>query len=106
MRVKFRGKKLNDALLENLTFLTDRLKNDHKVSFATKLVLRLIFIRYLIDRGVDLDYSGFSSDVAVSRKALLTLLRDKTALYILFAHLKVKFNGNLFELDSEKPFVF
>ena len=100
---KFSGKKLNEALLENLTYLTDKLRNVHKVPFATKLVLRLIFIRYLIDRGVDLDYSGFSSDVAVSRSALLALLNDRTALYKLFAHLKGKFNGNLFEPDSENP---
>lgn len=98
---KFDGKKLNDALLENLTYLTDKLRNDHKISFATKLVLRLIFIRYLIDRGVDLDYQGFSSDVAISKDALLELLSDRTALYNLFAHLKGKFNGNLFEPDSE-----
>jgi hypothetical protein len=98
---KFSGKKLNDALLDNLTYLTDKLRNNHKVPFATKLVLRLIFIRYLIDRGVDLDCSGFSSDVAVSRKALLALLSDRVALYKLFAHLKGKFNGNLFELDNE-----
>jgi hypothetical protein len=100
---KFSGKKLNDVLLDNLTYLTDKLRNDHQVPFATKLVLRLIFIRYLIDRGVDLDCPGFSSDVAASRKALLALLSDRAALYKLFAHLKDKFNGNLFELDGETP---
>ncbi|MDR1247229.1 MAG: N-6 DNA methylase, partial [Clostridiales Family XIII bacterium] len=57
----FNDKKLNDDLLDNLTYLTDKLKNTYHVPFATKLVLRLIFIRYLIDRGVDLDYQGFSS---------------------------------------------
>lgn len=98
---QFSGTKLNDVLLDNLTYLTDRLKNTYKVPFATKLVLRLIFIRYLIDRGVDLDYPNFSSDVTTSRDALLTLLDDKSALYALFAHLKDKFNGNLFELGNE-----
>lgn len=97
----FSGTKLNDVLLDNLMYLTDRLKNTYKVPFATKLVLRLIFIRYLIDRGVDLDYSNFSSDVTTSREALLTLLDDKSVLYALFAHLKDKFNGNLFELGNE-----
>jgi hypothetical protein len=100
---KFSGKRLNDELLDNLTDLTDKLKNDYKILFATKLVLRLIFIRYLIDRGVDLDYSGFSSEVALSRSALLSLLNDRISLYKLFAHLKNKFNGNLFELDNENP---
>jgi len=100
---KFSGKKLNDALLDNLKFLTGKLKNDYSVSFATKLVLRLIFIRYLIDRGVNLDYPGFSSNVAASRGALLELLNDKYGLYALFMHLKDKFNGNLFEPDNENP---
>jgi hypothetical protein len=99
----FNDKKLNDALLDNLTYLTDRLKNTYNVTFATKLVLRLIFIRYLIDRGVDLDYKGFSSNVATSRSALLSLLDSGDDLYTLFAALKGKFNGNLFELNDENP---
>lgn len=98
---KFSGKKLDDVLLENLAYLTDKLKNDYNIHFATKLVLRLIFIRYLIDRGVELDYHGFSSDVEASRSALLDLLNDSDTLYELFAHLKEKFNGNLFEPDNE-----
>jgi len=100
---RFGGKRLNETLLDNLTDLTDKLQSKHKIPFATKLVLRLIFIRYLIDRGVDLDYPGFSSDVATSRSALLLLLNSKAALYNLFTHLKDKFNGNLFEPDNENP---
>ena len=61
----------------------------------------MIFIRYLIDRGVDLDYKDFSSDVESSQAALLNLLKNKYELYKLFSHLKNKFNGNLFELGSE-----
>ena len=100
---KFSGKKLNESLLDNLIFLTDRLKKNYQISFATKLVLRFIFIRYLIDRGVNLGYSGFSSDAAVSREKLLAILNNRSDLYALFAHLKDKFNGNLFELDNENP---
>lgn len=99
---KFSRKKLNGALLENLSALTDMLKNTYHLPFATKLVLRLIFIRYLIDRGVDLDYKGFSNDVAISQKSLLALLNKSSDLYTLFAHLKGKFNGNLFELDKNE----
>jgi len=98
---QFSGKKLYDHLLRNLTDITKKLRDDYKVAFATKLILRLIFIRYLIDRGVDLDYTGFESDVLVSRKNLLELLSDKAELYKLFSHLKDRFNGNLFELDNE-----
>lgn len=92
---------LNEYLLRNITSITDILKNNHEIKFATKLVLRLIFIRYLIDRGVDLDYDGFNHDVIQSQKLLLVVSRNKERLYKLFQHLKEKFNGNLFELGSE-----
>ncbi|MFL0269256.1 HsdM family class I SAM-dependent methyltransferase [Candidatus Clostridium radicumherbarum] len=98
---QFSGEKLNDCLLSNLADITEKLRNLYHVSFATKLMLRLIFIRYLIDRGVDLDYIGFSSDVQVSRNSFLELLDHKENLYALFSHLKEKFNGNLFELNNE-----
>ena len=99
---KLRGKKLYKELLDNLTYLSNGLKNKYQIPFATKLVLRLIFIRYLIDRGVNLDYHGFSDDITNSREALLALLEDNSDLYAFFAHLKDKFNGNLFEADDEK----
>ncbi len=92
---------LNDYLLDNITSLTEELKNNYKVTFATKLVLRLIFIRYLIDRGVDLDYKNFNQDIKHSQLELLKVTRDKGKLYELFRHLKEKFNGNLFELGDE-----
>lgn len=98
---QFSGEKLNDRLLSNLSYITEKLRNIYHVSFATKLMLRLIFIRYLIDRGVDLDYAGFSSDVQASRESFLRLLTNKENLYALFSYLKDKFNGNLFELDDE-----
>lgn len=99
--LQFSTEKLNDRLLRNLSDITKKLKSLYHVSFATKLMLRLIFIRYLIDRGVDLDYTGFSSDVQASKESFLELLTDKEELYALFSHLKGKFNGNLFELDKE-----
>lgn len=98
---KFEGKKVNDCLLQNLTDITHKLKYQFKIPFATKLILRLIFIRYLIDRGVDIDYDGFSTDVEKSRLALLQLLNNRDSIYCLFEHLRHKFHGNLFETDNE-----
>lgn len=92
---------LNEYLLKNIMALTDILKNKYNIKFATKLVLRLIFIRYLIDRGVDLDYNNFGSDVNKSQQTLLYICKNKEHLYDLFRHLKDKFNGNLFELGDE-----
>jgi hypothetical protein len=93
--------KLNEMLLGNIEYITTELKSAYGVPFATKLVLRIIFIRYLIDRGVDLDYGNFSGDVNSSKAELLAILRDKQSIYNLFAHLKEKFNGNLFDLGAE-----
>ncbi|UYO61132.1 SAM-dependent methyltransferase [Acetobacterium wieringae] len=93
--------KLNKFLLSNITYLTNELKNTYKVNFATKLVLRLIFIRFLIDRGVDLAYQNFTSDVEQAQGELLNCLRDKNSIYKLFQYLKSKFNGNLFDLGDE-----
>ena len=98
---KFSAAKLNHFLLSNITYLTDQLKNIYHIDFATKLVLRLIFIRFLIDRGVDLAYENFSSNIEQSQNELLKCLRNKDSIYGLFEHLGTKFNGNLFELDYE-----
>lgn len=98
---KFSTAKLNHFLLSNITYLTDQLKNTYNINFATKLVLRLIFIRFLIDRGVDLAYENFSNNIEQSKNELLKCLRNKDSIYNLFEHLKSKFNGNLFELDHE-----
>jgi len=97
----YTGTHLNDYLLDNITSLTSELKVKYKVDFATKLVLRLIFIRYLIDRGVNLAYKNFSDNIEMSKQELLSITRDKGELYELFKYLKEKFNGNLFELDNE-----
>ena len=99
---QFSGRKLSRELLDNLIFLTNKLRDTHKIPFATNLVLRLIFIRYLIDRNVDLDYVGFSQGVEKSKEALLVLLKNKENLYALFSHLKSRFNGNLFEIESNE----
>jgi len=106
------GNQLDNSLLQNIEVLTNKLKYDFKVPFATKLVLRIIFIRYLIDRGVNLGYENFDSDIKNSQNEFLRILKNKDELYRLFRYLKNKFNGNLFELGNEeesdalKPKVF
>ena len=93
--------RLNHSLLDNISYLTDKLRNTYKINFATRLVLRLIFIRYLIDRGVDLDYKGFHGDIGESQNTFLKIIGNKSTMYELFVHLKLKFNGSLFELGDE-----
>jgi type I restriction-modification system DNA methylase subunit len=95
---------LDMILFDNIRAATARLRQTNAAPFAVKIILRMIFIRYLIDRGVDLAYKGLSGDVGKSQSLLLEIIRDKMELYDLFAYLKERFNGNLFELYENVHF--
>lgn len=93
---------LNTVLLDNIKYVTDILKETYHIPHATQLVLRIIFVRYMIDRGVDIGYPGFGTDVLEARQNLIRLCEDREKLYDFFSYLKKTFNGNLFELaDGE-----
>lgn len=93
--------RIDNVLLDNIRYVVNKLKQSSIKPFANIVILRLIFIRYLIDRGVDLDYIGFSQNVDKSQEELLAILTSKEKTYALFEHLKTKFNGNLFEIDKK-----
>lgn len=97
------GKKnLNEFLIDNLRYITQKLRNEYKITFANKLMLRVLFIRYLIDRGVDIGYMGLSDDVKHSQETFLKIIQNKDDFFELIKYLKGKFNGNLFEMDEQK----
>lgn len=95
---KLSAPKLDTVMLDNIREATQQLKRTTCAPFTVKIILRLIFIRYLIDRGVDLDYHGLCGNVLDSQTNLLKIMQNKTELYGLFVYLKERFNGNLFEL--------
>ena len=97
----YKNKKLNELMLENIRYITDKLKKEYHIEFATKLILRVIFIRFLVDKGIDICYNGFSNDIQKSQQKLNEISKNKKELYDLFRYLKEKFNGNLFELKGE-----
>ncbi|HBI6603045.1 TPA: SAM-dependent DNA methyltransferase [Listeria monocytogenes] len=99
---KFSAPKIDSIMLENIKCITQLLKKSSCADFAITIVLRLIFIRFLIDRGVDLDYQNFGGSINESQEAFLKTLESKEELYKLFKHLKNKFNGNLFEIYYNK----
>ena len=100
---KSMGKKnLNEFLIDNLRYITKRLKDDYKISFANKLMLRVLFIRYLIDRGVNIGYMGLDSNVKQSQEIFLNIIKNKDDFLKLVKYLKERFNGNLFEIDEQK----
>lgn len=95
-------KKLNDFLIDNLRYITKRLKDDYKISFANKLMLRVLFIRYLIDRGINIGYMGLDDNVKKSQETFLNIIQNKDDFLRLVKYLKERFNGNLFEMDEQK----
>lgn len=95
-------KDLNQFLIDNLTYITKKLKNEYKISFANKLMLRVLFIRYLIDRGVNIGYMGLDSNVKQSQEKFLEIIKNKEDFFKLVKYLKKRFNGNLFEIDEYK----
>lgn len=100
-QMEFSKDTLNEIMLKNIQCVTNKLKNRYHIKFATKLILRIIFIRFLVDRGIDIGFDGLKSNVEESQKSLLEIVRRKERLYNLFSFLKGKFNGNLFELGDE-----
>ncbi len=100
---KSMGKKsLNEFLIDNLRYITKRLKDEYKISFANKLMLRILFIRYLIDRGVNIGYMGLDENVKKSQEVFLNIIQNKNDLFKLIKYLKQRFNGNLFEMDEQR----
>lgn len=98
----FSQPKLDISLLENIKYITNFFKNGICEKFSNKLILRLIFIRFLIDRGIDLDFKNLSNNIKESQKEFLKILGSKQELYSLFNHLKERFNGNLFDLYPDE----
>ena len=94
-------KVLNQSLLNNIEYITQKIKDEYKITFATKLILRIIFIRFLIDRNVDLEYKYLSNNESKYEK-FYNIIKDRKKLYDLFKYLKYKFNGNLFELEEDE----
>ncbi|MFI0430476.1 Eco57I restriction-modification methylase domain-containing protein [Mariniflexile sp. HMF6888] len=100
-------KRVNERLFENIKevreYLTRHFTNPLSENQANSLILRLIFIRYLIDRKVKIDENLIAGDlenVNSRRKNFIQLIKNPSQLNLLFEKLNNKFNGVLFkELD-------
>jgi hypothetical protein len=74
--------------------LTQTTESGEKV--AISLVLRLLFIWVLIDKGF-FNHTRESLPTGIDREWFRALMVDKSGIYNLFKQLKVAFNGNVFE---------
>ncbi|MFK7946770.1 MAG: N-6 DNA methylase [Saprospiraceae bacterium] len=70
--------------------------------FINILILRLIFIRYLIDREVEIDDNYIKgNDKETCRKSFNKLIGSGKKLLSFFEYLEQRFNGNLFETKDD-----
>lgn len=101
-------KRVNEKLFHNIKEVRQRLVDKSKHGSLTdneanSLILRLIFIRYLIDREIKIDIDFISgNDTKERRISFSNLIKTPERLNQLFAKLNANFNGALFkELDIQ-----
>lgn len=88
-------KRIDNYLLNNIESARNILINKGLDSnVANSLIGRVIFIRYLIDRKVELNKYEI-----LSKEQFYEILKNKKTTYKLFKQLRNDFNGNLFPLE-------
>lgn len=94
--------RVDSLLLENIRNARKKLIENYSIesSLANALIGKCIFVRYLIDRGVKIEFDGKSRKWTNSE--FCNVLSNKTKLIAFFNHLKDKFNGEAFLQDDNK----
>ena len=83
-------------------FLSEKVENPLNVEFTNILILRLIFIRYLIDRNVIIDDKYINGNSIEDKKQSFNqLILNRNLLLSFFNYLEDRFNGNLFETNND-----
>jgi len=101
-RGKNQRKRVNERLFSNIKDVRNYLTSDGSLNDneANSLILRLIFVRYLIDRKVKIDSQlipGEVENLYGRRKNFIQLIREPERLNQLFILLNERFNGVLFK---------
>lgn len=111
-RGEIKKDRVDRYLLRNIRTAVMRLEGlQLSVKTATNIILKLIFSRYLIDRGVIIDekfIEGSPAEKEKRKENFNRLIKNKARLFQFFDYLKARFNGNLFEdepgeADIDKP---
>ncbi len=101
----FKKKRLDTYLLENISVAIDLLRDEGlNREEANSIIGRLIFTRYLIDRGVELNPKIIKT--GKERESFLDLILTPQKLYSFFAYLKDEFNGHLFPVTNKEKSKF
>jgi hypothetical protein len=101
-------KRVNEKLFQNIKEVRETLVDKNKNASlndneANSLILRLIFVRYLIDRDIKIDTDFISGENSQERRISFSeLIKNPEKLNQLFLKLNTNFNGTLFkELDIQ-----
>lgn len=98
---KFR---VDQSLIDNIRYAARQLiEQGLKEETANLLILRLIFTRYLIDRGVLFEKYFISKNEKENKLKLPEIIKNDVKLYDgLFAYLKGRFKSHLFEIGTQE----
>lgn len=96
-------KRVNQRLFDNIKQTISWLEREKLDSQIAKiLVLRLIFVRYLIDRNIRIDNQYIvGNTILEKRKSFSELLKNPLKLKSFFDYLNERFNGVLFKEKNE-----
>ncbi len=98
--------RVDNKLLENIktareVLLDSKARNNLLEKHANRIIGRLIFVRYLIDRNVTLDYNGTGKEL-LTKNDLPKLILQKDNLFDFFDYLLRKFKGDILPLNGER----
>jgi len=95
--------RVNHRLFANIKYAREQLEEFFPYpEFINLLILRLIFIRYLIDREVEIDEKFLNGNsIEENRTCFNRLISDGKGLLEFFGYLKDRFNGNLFDTTGD-----
>jgi hypothetical protein len=105
-RSSIKRHRVNYNLFNNIKaariFLSEEAQQRLPGEFANILILRLIFIRYLIDRNVRIEGKYIQGEsVEEKRNCFSQLILNRDLLLSFINYLKGRFNGNLFETEND-----
>lgn len=106
---KSQDDRVDRYLLKNIrTAVTALVDKGLPPNLANRILLRLIFSRYLIDRGVIIDENYIAGNPLHKKERknqFNRLISDSSRLYRFFSYLKERFNGNLFEKQENEHLI-
>ena len=99
-----RHKNIYHAFLSNIKETRNYLINSVSLSgiVCNRLIGRLLFIRYFIDRKIQFKKEDGSCFFDSDKEKFATAIKDKNALYSFFEYFKEKYNGDLFPVTEDE----